>query len=418
MTAVAADPQEVLQRRTLRRHRMVATGLLLLSLAVFLVTHVPAAPAFWVLLVRAGAEAALVGGLADWFAVTALFRRPLGLPIPHTALIPRNKDRIGAGLGSFVERNFLAPDLVVEKLRTLDPAAVAGRWLARPESAQQVAERITLAVPVVVNSIDDEELRRFVRHALRQQLDAVDLAPILSKVLSILTETGQHQALFDQALKIARRLLLENEERIYELVGEKSRWWVPRTVDRRLAEALVSGAIELLGDLADPQHEARRRFDRAVEDLIRKLATSPEAAARVAALKAQAMANPAVEEYLGTIWGLLKRRVLDDAAETDSHLRRALVRGIASIGGALAADAHMRERVNRRLEKMVVGLVVPARAEIGAFIADVVRSWDARTVTERLELEVGRDLQYIRVNGTLVGALVGCAIFLAGHFLF
>lgn len=396
---------------------MFATGLLLLALLLFLATHAVAEPGFALLLLQAGSEAALVGGLADWFAVTALFRRPLGLPIPHTALIPRNKDRIGEGLGSFVERNFLAPDLVVEKLRSLDIAGIVGRWLARPENARPVAERITLAVPVVISSIDDEEVRQFVRRALKEQLDAVDLAPLLAKVLRMLTESGQHQKLFDEGLKIARRVLLENQDRIYELVEEKSRWWVPKAIDRRIAEALISGAVDLLGDLADPDHDARRRFDRAVEEGIEKLATSPVAAAKVAAVKQQVLSNPAVENYLETIWELLRRRVLADAAAEHSHLRRALCRGIGAIAGSLAEDAHMRERVNRRLEKMVVGLVVPARKEIGTFIADVVKSWDARTVSDRLELEVGRDLQYIRVNGTLVGALVGCVLFLAQSFL-
>ncbi|HET8726451.1 MAG TPA: DUF445 domain-containing protein [Alphaproteobacteria bacterium] len=417
VTVDGLSEQEALQRRTLRRHRLFATGLLIVAALIFVLTLTVEVPGFWTLLVQAGAEAAMVGGLADWFAVTALFRRPLGLPIPHTALVPRNKDRIGVGLGSFVERNFLHPDLVVDRLRSLDVAALAGRWLARPESADLVAGRIVAAVPVVVNSIDDDEVRHFIRRALHEQLDAVDLAPFLSKVLAVLTENRQHQALFDQALKIARRLLLENEERIYEIVGEKSRWWVPRSVDRRLAEALVSGMVDLLGDLTDPDHEARRRFDQAVEQIVERLATSPEAAARVAAIKTEVLTNPAVEEYLGSVWELLKRLVLDDVAAADSQLHRAIARGTRSLGGALVDDQHMRKRVNRRIEKMVIGAVVPARAEIGAFIADVVRSWDARTVAERLELEVGRDLQYIRINGTLVGALVGCAIFLISHFV-
>lgn len=420
MTTMTVSPErERQQRQELRRHRMFATGLLLVAVAAFLATWIPSAPGFWILLARAGAEAALVGGLADWFAVTALFRRPLGLPIPHTALIPRNKDRIGVGLGSFVERHFLAPDLVVERLRTIDLAAHGGSWLARPENAAMIADRLTVAVPVLVKSIDDDEVRAFVRRALQEQLRSADLAPILARILTILTESGQHQRLFDQALVIARRLLAENEDRIYEIVGEKSRWWVPKTIDRRLAAALIAGVSDLLADLADPDHDARRRFDRAVQDMIERLSTSPEAAAKVAAIKDQILSSATVEEYLGSVWGQVKRIVLDDAEAPEPRLRAALGRGLRALAGALEADPHMRDRVNRRIEKVVVGIVVPARREIGAFIADVVRRWDAGTVTDRLELEVGRDLQYIRVNGTLVGALVGCALFLiarlAGH---
>lgn len=417
-TSAVTDALET-KRRAFARHRTFATGLLLVAAAIFAATWIAPDPGVWVLLVRAGSEAAMVGGLADWFAVTALFRRPLGLPIPHTALVPRNKDRIGAGLGAFVERNFLDPSLVGARLRLLDPGAMIARWLSRRENADAVAERIVAAVPVVMETIDDRTVRDFLRRALERQIDKVDLAPLLSRLLALLTEGDHHQAVFDQAIRIARRLLLENEDRIDEMVGERSRWWVPTTVDRRVAEALVAGAIDLLGDLAQPDHPARARFEQAVVDLTDRLARSPDAQAKVAAIKAELLRNPAVEDYLLSLWSGLRARIVGGAAAESSTIRGALAGGLQSLGGALLADDGMRGRLNRRIEKAVLGLVVPFRAEIGAFIADVVRRWDARTLTERLEVEVGRDLQFIRVNGTIVGALVGCALFgisrLLGH---
>ena len=405
------DLSEDRKRAELRRHRLFATGLLGLAGLGLVAAHLVPADGFWLGLARAGAEAALVGGLADWFAVTALFRRPLGLPIPHTALVPRNKDRIGEGLASFVERNFLAPELVAGKLRSLRLAERLARWLARRRTAEMLADRVIAAAPFALEAVEDRTLRDFVRKALREQLDEVDLAPMLARVLGVLREQGHHERLFDQALRMARRLLAENEQRIYESVSQKTPWWAPRTVDRRIAEAIVAGVIELLDEMGEPGHEARRRLEAALTDLIARLETSEKSREAVAAIKAQILDNPAVQDYLGTLWDAFKRLLLDDVRGSDSRLRRGLVDGLRALGHALAQDAQMQARLDRRIELFAAGAVVPFRAEIGGFIAEVVRSWDAKTVAERLELEVGRDLQYVRINGTVVGALVGCALY-------
>ena len=411
------DSSERHKRRELRRHRSFATGLLGLAALGLVAAHLAPFEGFWIGLAQAGTEAALVGGLADWFAVTALFRRPLGLPIPHTALIPRNKDRIGDGLASFLERNFLAPDLVAGKLRSLRLAERLARWLARRRTAEMLADRVLAAAPFALHAIEDRTLRDFVRRALREQLDQADLAPLLARVLGVLREQGHHQRLFDQGLRIARRLLAENEQRIYEAVSQKSPWWAPRTIDRRIAEAIVAGVIELIDEMGAPDHEARLRLDTALADLIARLETSEKSREAVTAIKAQILDNPAVQDYLGSLWDSLKRLLLDDAQSADSRMRQALVDGLRALGHALAEDRGMQERLDRRLELFASGVLAPFRAELGGFVAEVVRSWDARTVADRLELEVGRDLQFIRINGTVVGALVGCALYLAFTFV-
>ncbi|MGE4221625.1 MAG: DUF445 domain-containing protein, partial [Alphaproteobacteria bacterium] len=224
------DPtaQEQRQRAALRRHRIIATGMLLVMGAIFVATRMVEAPNFWLQLLEAGTEAALVGGLADWFAVTALFRRPLGLPIPHTALVPRNKDRIGEGLAAFVERNFLDPDLVARKLAAENPARRLAEWIAQPDRAAAVSNHLAAAIPHIVESLNDREVRRFLRHAASRQLQGVDAAGLIGRAIALLTDRGQHHALVDQGVSLLRERLIAGQDHIVELVERRSRWWTPR----------------------------------------------------------------------------------------------------------------------------------------------------------------------------------------------
>jgi uncharacterized membrane-anchored protein YjiN (DUF445 family) len=400
------------KRRDLRRHRSIAFGLLVVAALLFLATHFVEAPGFWVLLLRAGAEAGLVGGLADWFAVTALFRRPFGLPIPHTAIIPRNKERIGEGLGRFVEQNFLDPAVIEDKLRRGNVAQRLGRWLQSEDNSRLLAEQLLALGPEVVDSLDDREVREFFREAFSEQVGRADLVPVLSRLLRLLTESRQHQRLFDRGLELARSVLARNEDAIYERVEDRSAWWVPRRVDQRLAKSIVAGVEDLLSDLAQHEHPVRQRFDRAVAELIERLERSPDFRARVEELKAQLMASPEVHTAFGSVWDELKHMLLGALARPDSVLGETLAKSLQALGRTLEQDSDAQRRLNRRIEGVVSGLVVPFRTQIGAFMREVVRGWDTATVTERIELEVGRDLQYIRVNGTLVGALAGCVLFL------
>ncbi len=402
----------------LRRFRWVATLLLVLMAGIFLATKTVEAPGFWLLLLRAGAEAAMVGGLADWFAVTALFRRPLGLPIPHTAVIPSNKDRIGAGLGLFVERNFLDPELVTAKLRSLHPARRIGAWLAAQDNAEKLAERLATAVPALVDALGDREVRSFLGRALERQLGAIDLGALLGRGLEILRESDRHHQLFDQIVAAARQYLLDNQAQIYEAVEDRSRWWVPRGLDKRMAKALVAGIAELLDDLLQRDHPARRQFEASLDRLGRELREDPNRRAQVDALQAELLSNPRTQAYLGEVWRELRGLLLADAAAgRESVLRQALAGGLQSLGKALLADPEMQARFDHGLEETAKTWVLPWRHEIGHFIAEVVKSWDAGTVSDRIETAVGRDLQYIRINGTLVGGLVGIAIFLLSWYV-
>jgi uncharacterized membrane-anchored protein YjiN (DUF445 family) len=409
------EESALLQRRQLRRYRTYATLLLIAAAGLYLLTRLALPPGTWTELLRAGSEAAMVGGLADWFAVTALFRRPLGLPIPHTAVIPANKDRIGEGLGRFVERHFLEPEVVGKKLRSLNLAERLAAALADPAKAEALAGRIGSLAPYLMRTAGDASLRRFLGDALQQELSRVDLPGLLGRTLDLLYRSDRHHLLLDRLLLGTRRWLENNREEALRLVEEKSRWWIPKRVDKRIAEVLVTSLIELLGDLLERDHALRQRFDLSVRRYIDELKTDPERRANVERFFKETLAQRRTAAYLGRLWRGLRQRLEEDLELPDSLVRQTLAQGLLSLGRALQRDPAMLERIDHRIEVGATDLIVPWRGEIGHFIAEVVKGWEARDVVERIELAVGRDLQYIRMNGTLVGALVGCAIYGLGR---
>lgn len=399
------------QRRQLRRYRWGATGLLIAMGGVFAGSHfIPGQGTYAVGLLQAGSEAALVGGLADWFAVTALFRRPLGLPIPHTALIPANQDRIARRLGSFVTRYFLAPEILEERLRSLHAAQRAGDWLASGDNARRLAARLAELLPAALDAAGDERLRRLVAHGLTTRLRQADIAPLLGQMLAAVPDR-EYEALLTQAVGVAREQLVRNEDRIHEIVTERSAWWLPKAIDRRVARSLFLAAFELLDDLEDPDNEVRQRFSTILRDFRERLRTDPEMHERIRDLKNRALDHPQVQERFARVWDDVRRAAVDSAGREDGRLRVGLAQALAALGGKLQEDPALRAAVDERVEAGIKKILLPWRDQIGRFIEDVVRRWDTRTLTERLELIVGRDLQYIRINGTLVGALVGCLLF-------
>lgn len=412
------NPWPASGEQELRRYRRSATLLLVAMAAVFVAASQVEEPGFWTLLVRAGCEAALVGGLADWFAVTALFRRPLGLPIPHTAVVIRNKDRIGQGLGAFVERHILDPVLIIGRLREAQIARRTGLWLSRRRNAARAADQIATLLPVVLGGIDDRQVRDFVRRMLSDHVvRKIDLASLLGTVLHLLRESGRHQDLFDHALVAARDYLMGNEHEIYQAVENRSNWWIPKQVDRRVAQAILRGIAELLDAMGHREHDVRRKFDSAVDGLIDDLRQSPELAARISALREQILGSPEMHAYLGSVWSEVRALAERDLGNPSSDFRRGLADMLRSLGSALARDRTTQDWIDQRIENVLQTVVSPFRMEIGRFIANVVRGWEAETIAARIEGAVGRDLQYIRINGTVVGGIVGCTLFLISRYL-
>jgi uncharacterized membrane-anchored protein YjiN (DUF445 family) len=399
------------QRRSLRRHRTVATSLLVVMGVAYFAAVKSGLSGFWMDLLRAGTEAALVGGLADWFAVTALFRRPLGLPIPHTAVIPNSKDRIGLGLGSFIERHFLEPELVAARLRALGVSRRLGAWLADRRNADVVGDRLALLASFFLRSFNDQALQRLMQMTLRRQLREIELAPALATMLSVMRRNGAHHQFLDHLLRAVRTYIFVHEDQILAIVEQRSRWWVPRRIDRKVAKEIADGLIAYLDDLGKRDHDARATFDAAIERLVSDLRSDPVMRAQVNALRDRFLGAPEVNAYFQTLWQDMRVLLEQQLAEPNSRLRQALSGILRSIGSAIADDPALQARVDQRFEEAIQTLIVPWRKEIGRFVADVVKSWETRTIVDRVELAVGKDLQYIRLNGTLVGAAVGCAIF-------
>jgi uncharacterized membrane-anchored protein YjiN (DUF445 family) len=415
MRAGALELKHIASERRLaelKRMRAVATGLLVAMFAVFV-----AATVWDWAYVKAFAEAAMVGACADWFAVVALFRRPFGLPIPHTAIIPRNKERIGESLGHFICNNFLAPEVVAARLDSVDAAGRIAAWLAEPANARALARRAANLLPPLLDALEEEDVRRFVRDAARGGLENVAAAPLAARILSVLVAGGHHQRLFDRILEGAERFLLGHEANIRARVSSHSYRWLPRWVDEKLGDKVVYGLMDTLAEMRDLGHPWRDEFQAQLEELIGRLASEPELMARGEAIKAEVLKNPIVEQYLDSLWSVIKARLRGDLAAEEGLVRRGLEQALLGLGQRLRGDARVRRVVNRWIARAVERHVVPHRGEIGAFISSVVARWDARTLVAKLELQVGKDLQYIRINGTLVGGLVGLGIYAISHAL-
>jgi uncharacterized membrane-anchored protein YjiN (DUF445 family) len=382
----------------------------------FLATHLVDRPGFGLGLLRAGTEAGLVGGIADWFAVTALFRHPFGLPIPHTAIVPKNQERIGQTLGRFVQRHFLTEEVLLRKLREGRFGRRFSGWLASPRAGELIAGPAAAALGQVVRSLGNRELQGLVDRTLVERFRQADVAPPLARLLRLLTRSGEADLLFDRAVDAGIRWLGDNRERIVALVGEHSRWWVPKSIDRRVADAIARDVTGILTELRGHDSAARMRLREGLAGLVEELVSAPEQRAHINAAKNRLLEHPELQAWLASVWQDFAADALDELERPGSHTRVALARGITLLGEALADDPAMQAQIEVLLERLA-RLLVSWRGEIGGFIADVVRSWDIRTLSERLELTVGSDLQYIRMNGTVVGACVGCLIFLVSWFL-
>jgi uncharacterized membrane-anchored protein YjiN (DUF445 family) len=408
MSASAAQ----FQRRALRRNRAIATALLLAMAGLFLVTTLVREPGFWILLVRATAEASVAGALADWFAVTALFRQPLGLPIPHTAIVPKNKDRIGEGLAAFIEHNFLTHEIVRAKLRSIDPARLLADWLSSPATADAVALRLVRMMPHLLAAVDAREFQEFIGQSLSRRLAEIELAPLLGRAVAMLIASSFHEQLLDRLLDVSRQFIEDREDQLYFAAeAQRRRWWIPKAVNRQIAKAMVSGIKELISNVREPGTPGRLSLLRAIERLGVELESSPEYRARLEEAKLRLLEDPQAKAWLSAAWGDIAHELLADLAAPTPQIRQTLAVAIHSLGQRLLADPATRTRVNRTIEAMATE-VIPWRAQLAHFIIEVVRQWDTKTFTERLELVVGRDLQYIRITGTLVGGLVGCLLYL------
>ncbi len=400
------------RRRRLARNRLLALALLALMAALYVGSFALAPGALWVHVVRAAAEAGIVGGLADWFAVTALFRHPLGLPIPHTAIVPNNKDRIAATLRQFVEQNFLTREILVRKLREAGLAERLLGWLTAPQTAPLLAERLTRLAPRLLAGLESSEAARLIARAARDRLRQAELAPLASRFLAVLMRSGAADEVFEAIARGGAAWLEQNSGRIQEIVEARSRWWVPKAINRRIAKAFIQGIGELLNELCDAGSARRQEFERELRRWVRDLAGSPESAERIRIVTQRVASDPRLRACLARLWRQFSASLLHDIETPSPKTRAAFERALAAFARALANDPAVMAEINAAAERLALTLVV-RRHQIAGVVEEVIRRWDAATITDRLELVVGSDLQYIRMNGTLVGASVGGLIFIA-----
>jgi uncharacterized membrane-anchored protein YjiN (DUF445 family) len=405
---------EGLLRRNLARHRAIAT-LMLVGMAGLMLATYAMPQGYWTSLLQAAAKAGVVGGLADWFAVTALFRRPLGLPIPHTAIISVQKERLGQGLGRFVANHVFTEAEVRRMMGRLDLSAILRGFLADPAASRPAAQAIAATLPRVLASLEDGRARRLMARLLPRIAGGPGGARILARVLRTLVEGGRHQQVFDLTVQQVRGLLMAKEDqlraaieaRVREEGGALVRWVAGAWVAKRILTAVN----EQLARVEPGDSELRAAFDAWIRTEIEKLETDPERIAQVGAALRAAVAHPAVAAWLGDVWERLRAALAADAENPQGRTVALLEGAFANAGAVLAEDERARARLNRVAEGVLMALLPKARTQLSDFIASVVRGWDTREVTEKIELRVGKDLQYVRMNGTLVGFLVGGALF-------
>jgi uncharacterized membrane-anchored protein YjiN (DUF445 family) len=417
--ASAAPPPVAADRIAgLRRMKRLATSLLLAMTAVFVVARLLEDEAGWIGYVRATAEAGMVGALADWFAVTALFRHPLGIPIPHTAIIPTRKDDIGRGLGAFVQGNFLSADVIAEKVRSAGVACQVGEWLADPANAAKLGESAGDVVRAGSEFLRDDEIQDTIESFLWTRVRSIPAAPTAGRLLDVALDGGHHQQLLDTLLAATEKIMERNRLVLRAKVTSQSPWWVPESIDDRVFAKIYSGVQSLLRDVAgDPDHPLRADLDIRLRDLSNDLRNSPTMALRADELREELLAHPEAWEWSSSIWAELKASLIDAAADPSSELRQRLHAGIIRLGQTLQHDRALAAKVDGWVERAVVYLVDHYREEIANLISGTIERWDADDTSRRIEEQVGRDLQFIRINGTVVGALAGLGIHIFSRFL-
>ncbi|MBI1362214.1 MAG: DUF445 family protein, partial [Alphaproteobacteria bacterium] len=379
--------------------------------ALFLVSHIWGGKEWWWGYVRSFAEAAMVGGLADWFAVTAIFRRPLGLPIPHTAVIPRNQPRIADAVGRFIADNFLKPDLVAERVKDVDLSAGLGKWLADPAQSSALASGAVTAVPGLLDALDDETVAAFLRKQAGSASGA-SVAPAFGSVLDALAQQGRHQAILDALLKEGFRLLEENQYMIRARVRDRT-GWLMRLVDadRKAADAIINGIEDLLRDVAyDPDHPFRERISEIVQKFANDLRDDPILQKRIEHWIREAAGHPSVTGAVEAGWTEFKAALRRDCAAPESRLREWMTGALTNLGSGLMQEAAVREALNGRIRSLLIQLADRHGEDVAKLVSETIRGWDTRTVVEKLETNVGSDLQFIRLNGTVIGGLVGVAL--------
>ena len=399
--------------------KLVALGLLIAMAVVFVFAFALQKEYPWLQYVRAAAEGGMVGALADWFAVTALFKYPMGIKIPHTAIIPRRKDQIGASLGEFVETNFLSEQVVQDKLASVNIARRAGEWLATPAGAERVAKEGAAVIRGLFKVLNDDDVQAVIEGMVRKHLLTPPWGPPVGKMAERIFHDGHHHKLVDLLVDRAADWVSENHETVSRLVSERSPTWVPQFVDGLVGDKVYIEFLKFVRAVqSDPNHQVRQSIDKYLNDLAQDLQHDPVMIARAEDIKAQVLGDPEVRELASRTWGTVKNALLGAVEDPDSDLTIKFKAAVRDFVSRLVNDPELAGKVNAWIGDAAGYLVRTYRSDIAGVITDTVARWDAEETSQKIELQVGKDLQFIRINGTVVGSLAGLAIFTVAHLIF
>lgn len=417
---LAYSPADEEKRRGVRRMKITATGLLVFVAVVYVLAkwaqHSGAGA--WAGYVAAAAEAGMVGALADWFAVTALFRHPLGLPIPHTAIIPNKKDQLGASLGDFVGENFLSADVVRGRLRAVGIGSRLGTWLAVPEHADRVTAELATALRGALTVLRDSDVQAVVGEAITRRADAQEIAPGMGKMLEKVVADGGHKRVVDLVCVRAHDWLVEHADSVMDAVQGGAPGWTPRFVDKRVGERVYKELLRFVTEMRDmPGHPARGAVDRFLADFATDLQSDSDTRERVERLKREVLGRGEVQDLIASAWSAVRAMIVAAAEDERSELRLRVRASLLSLGARMAKDGRLQQKVDGWVEGAAVYVVTTYRDEITSLISDTVAGWDAEHTSKKIEAHIGRDLQFIRINGTVVGSLAGLAIYTVSRLL-
>ncbi len=417
--SLSASPGDEGRARDLRRMKLIATGFFGAAAVVFVVAKIFEDDGSWIGYVRAGSEAAMVGALADWFAVTALFRHPLGLPIPHTAIIPNRKNEIGRSLGEFVQGNFLTREVITERMAGVHVGERLGSWLSEPNNAERAAEAAADAMGGVLEVLDDRDVEEALGSAVERRLEQTEVAPLLGKAIDVAVDGNHHQRMLDGVMKGIGGFLEDNREMLRDRLDHESPWWVPDSIDDRVFAKIFGGVQRFLADVSSsPNHEVRTSINERVVALAAKLRNDPALIAKCEAMKLELLHHPDVQAWLQSLWGELKASMLAASKDPESELRRRMVDGFTNAGVRLTTDREIQAKIDDWVERLVSYVVENYKHEVAGLISSTVERWDSADTSKRIELQVGRDLQFIRINGTVVGGLAGIVIHTVSELFF
>ncbi|HKI73586.1 MAG TPA: DUF445 domain-containing protein [Pseudomonadales bacterium] len=395
----------------LARMKRLATGLLLVMTAIYGVARYFHGQFVWLSFVEATAEAAMVGALADWFAVTALFRHPLGLKIPHTAIIPHRKDTIAEQFGVFVQQNFLSEDVISEKIRSMNLARRVAGWIVQPDNARAVAEQITAGLAGIVRVMNDTDVQEMIKSKVEQRIRSTSFAPLIGDLLSFITSGRRQQEIFDAAVGMALYLLEDSDADIRETVSRETPWWFPASVDKAIYFRIVRSVSKMLYEMqTDIYHPLRVRLVEMMNHFMDDLKHSPDIAAKEVTIKEDILKQPGIRDFTESLWVDIKQALVNQSENPDAELRQAIENAVMGFGKSILDDPLLAEKIDGWADDSARYLIRTYGHEVANLISGTIENWDPEATAERIEIQIGRDLQFIRINGTVVGGLAGLAI--------